>query len=244
MNSNTKVATCFAVLLASLFFLSIVSPDQNQLSAQTLLPINNVTDSNSNKQESTQLIGYRNITTETYLKLKEETPQIAAKLIMDKVGYDYFQTNFYLYSQQVLNRTDGDWFAQVLYAYVLRVGNHTNLDDTSVWFNEKGNVIRTQGIPEEGNLMPFKVTEDQAIGIAQHAAKPGSYTRLDANIRNVGTFDLSPRVDKYAWVISFWKVTSTDNTYGRSSGTTTDVILDVYTGWVYSVRTYQWEAVS
>jgi hypothetical protein len=208
------------------------------------LPINNVIDAMSHQQEHSSLVGYRNITAATYLKLKEETPLIAAKLIIDKVGYDYFQANFYLYSQQVLNSTDGDWFAQVLYAYVLRVGNHTNLDDSSVWFNEDGQVIRTQGIPEEGNLMPFKVTEDQAIAIARYVAKPGDYTRLDANIRNIGTFDLSPRVNKYAWVVSFWKVTSTDSVYGRSSGTSTDVILDVYTGWVYSVRTYQWEAVS
>ena len=206
------------------------------------LPINNVIDAMSRQQEHTGVVGYRNITTATYQKLKEETPKIAAKLIIDKVGDDYFRENFYLYSQVVLNSTDGDWFVQVLYAYVLRIGNHTNLDDTSIWFDEEGQVIRTQGIPEQGNLMPFKVTEDQAIGIALYAAKPGPYTRLDTNIRNVGTFDMSPRVDRYAWVISFWKVASTDTVYGRSSGTTTDVVLDVYSGWVYSIRTYQWEA--
>jgi len=177
------------------------------------------------------------------LKLKEETPQIVAKLILDKVGQAYFQNNFYLYSQVVLNGTDGDWFAQILYAYVLRVGNHTNLEDSSVWFDEGGNVIRTQGIPEVDNLMPFNVTEDQAIAIARSAAEPGDYFRLDANIRNVGTFDLSPRVDKYAWVVSFWKVTSANNS-GLSSGTVTDVVLDVCTGWVYSVRTYQYMIAS
>ncbi len=193
-------------------------------------------------EEPLPYTGYRNITAATYLKLREETPQIAAKMISASVGEDYFNRHFQLYHVEVLNSTDGDWFAQVLYAYVLEVGNHTNVDDTSIWFDEYENVVRVEGIPSKDCLMPFNVTEEQAIELAKERIKPTGDYKTEAGIHNIKNYPLTKGLNKYTWVVTFRRVTS--STGYSSTGTDTVVILDVFTGEIYGVDEYAWTATS
>ena len=189
-------------------------------------------------------LGIRNITTETYAKLRQETPKITEGLIVSSVGEDYFKAHFRLGNVFVYNSTDGDWFAQAQYLYEVSVGNYTGICDASAWFNERGEVIYVEGIPRRDNLMPFSVTREQAIELAKYRGKPGQFNGVDAEIRYIGTYTILPRVDKYAWDINFWRITGGDPMLGGVTGIMTDVIIDANTGYVYRVRSTNYSAMN
>jgi hypothetical protein len=165
---------------------------------------------------------------------------VAQKLIEDQVGENYFAEHLYLYST-AFNPTNENWHAQVLYAYKLKIGNHSNLEDVSVWFNNDGTIAWTQGIPPKNMLMPFNVTREEAISIAEKYQPPTNGSLIGAGIRNIATFQILPKYGGYAWVVDYWHMDTMDSS-GVSYGTTTDVFIDLYTGTVINSVTSSWIA--
>jgi hypothetical protein len=172
----------------------------------------------------------------TYLK-------VAKQIMVDWLGEDYFNKHFYLYDNVTFNPSGEDWYADVLYAYKLEVGNHINLEDFSVQFDRNGTVVMVRGVPPKNMLMPFTVTEEQAVDIAKDYLKPSNDTKVrTVLIRNIGG-NWIPSYNGYAWDVQYWKVDSYYSNGAERSGISIDVFVDLYTGAVITSKTGNWSIV-
>ena len=213
-----------------------------------LLPINNLLNNYSGNNVPYSNLGTRSIDGATIKKLRQETPTITKGLIIQSVGEEYFLEHFSELRVEVLDSTDGDWFALAYYTYNYSVGNSTFHWYVSAWYNERGQVIYTEGIPHQGNMMPFKITKESAEAIARYVLRlqglPGGYTGVQTSLVYVGAYGLTPRVEGYAWVVNFWRIIYGDASYGGASGESTQVIIDPNSAWVYATLTSRFSVVS
>jgi hypothetical protein len=213
-----------------------------------LLPINNLLINYSGYNVPYSNLGTRSIDDATIKKLRQETSTITKEIIIQSVGEEYFLEHFSEPRVEVRDRTDGDWFANAYYTYNYSVGNETFHWYVGAWYNEAGQVIYTEGIPHQGNLMPFKVTKESAEAIARYVLRfqgfPGGYTGVNTGLVYVGNYGLVPRVDGYAWVVSFWKIFYGYASWGGASGESIQVIIDPNSAWVYATVTSRFNVVS
>ncbi|MBN1682040.1 hypothetical protein JW865_00620 [Candidatus Bathyarchaeota archaeon] len=174
----------------------------------------------------------REITVLQYQRLLSETPEKAEKLIIDKLGSEYFHKYFSLENVFVQNISDPNWFARVTYLYKICIENKTYTNKISLYFNEYAVVVSTSGIPSTNNLMPFNITESKAFEIAKDAV--GNIPYKDYIIRIL--YNYNSKI--YHWVVEFSNVTYVRyEFFYYHTGRSTRVTIDLTNGQVYEAKT-------
>ncbi len=213
-----------------------------------VLPINSLLMAGNSHHVPYSNLGIRSIDKATSDKLRLETPTITRNLIVQSVGEQYFSDHFTDPQVELLNYTDGDWFAHTYYTYSYAIGNYSQQQQAGAWFNERGELIYTEGIPHSDNLMPFKVTEETARAVARYVIRfqglPGGYTHSDAYLVDVSGYPIIPRVERYSWVVVFYRTLGADPNGIGAYGESVTVVIDANTQWVYAAWTGRWEWVS
>lgn len=163
------------------------------------------------------------------------TPDAQAREIMiNAVGEEYFLKHFLQWKTEINTHEPENWYTAIGYLYYLRVDDYTARREISIYFNQQNELIRTHGTPKKGNLMPFFVSNEDAILIAKsHNEK--SYEEVGAEIYYVDETPYDVLLDRYVWVIYFYH-----NPKNARSGTMTVVYVDPNTKEVYGSCEIGW----
>ena len=157
--------------------------------------------------------------------LEEQSRQI----LIDAVGIDYY-ISYFSFERTDYNSWDpSEWLTWVTYDYRVGVGNYSEIVKVGFIFDKLGKLIRTEGLPSEGSLMPFNVTREQAINVG--LAKVAGYVELDAGIGYEGSN-----------AVYYWKLYFYHSPRNSRSGSVTEIFIDPYTGEVASSRVLGWQS--
>ncbi len=94
--------------------------------------------------------------------------------------------------------------------------------------------IGSQGVPPTDNLMPFKVTEEEAINIALERVTQ-NYIEVEAEIRFVKRSVNDVPLNKYVWQVVFYLTKKS-----APSGSMIEVLIDLHNGEVFDVARLAW----
>jgi hypothetical protein len=128
--------------------------------------------------------------------------EVAQGVIASRLGYYYAYRYFFV--QDVEYNSDIENFSHtVILDYRVTVGNYSNVQQIYLDFNQNWNLTQSTGIPLEGNLQPFKVTESMARVIALGAGVPKGPYGLGSDVWYFGYHMGVPSAyeGKYAWYV-------------------------------------------
>ncbi len=155
--------------------------------------------------------------------LEEQSRQI----LIDAVGLDYY-SRYFSFDRTDYNSWDpSEWLTWVTYDYRVSVGNYSETVEVGFVFDKLGKLIRTEGLPNAGSLMPFNVTKEQAIAVG--LTKVTGYVELDAGIGYEGSD-----------AVYYWKLYFYHSPKSSKNGSATEVLVDPHTGEVVSSRVIGW----
>ncbi len=158
----------------------------------------------------------------------------ARSMLVDAVGLDYFDRYFELMGVFYNSWEPENWLTQVAYFYHIEVGNYTATREVNFWFDKMNRFLRSEGVPAPGNLMPFNISQQQAIEIAL-----GNMTRefveVEADISYIGRPYNGSELAEYVWSVVFYHAPKSSPT-----GRMTRVLVDPYSGEVLDVSEVSW----
>ena len=161
----------------------------------------------------------------------------ARDYLVDVVGEEYFSKYFVQWKAEINRHEPENWYTAVGYFYYLKVDDYTTRREISIYFNQQDEMIRIDGVPSDGNLMPFFLSKDDAITLAlPYIVK--SYVEVGAGIYYVDETHNDVPIDRYVWVVKFYHSPRKSN-----SGTFTSVYIDPNTREVYDTLELGWSIV-
>ena len=167
-----------------------------------------------------------------------EMPEIAIKArdyIIERVGEDYFDRYFTYWG--LGGCTTEDWRYRVGFFYFIQVGNYTGVNEVCLWYDSTRSLIRHNGVPTADNLMPFKVTREEAVEIAAKAARSIRWLDIDAQIHYCDELSDDTPIEKYVWIVSFYQTPR-----NAMSGSMLVVIVDPTTSKMYESVNVSWHS--
>lgn len=168
---------------------------------------------------------------------------LAEEVLVEEVGRIYFLRHF---SDPQLNKEffdDLDWKYIVSYKYKIKIGDYEKTTSVYIYFDENREPISTEGIPLEGNRIPFSVNRDEAIKIAEGAGLRAEYGPFIAEIIYIGNWDWAENETpafqgRYVWSVSVWL-----DDPDTSPSTRQTALIDVKTGRLYNVKRLTFVAI-
>ena len=166
-------------------------------------------------------------------------PEVQAReLLVEAAGEEYFTKYFEFKGAQFNNWEPDDWLTRVDYSYRIQVGNYTATREVYFYFDKANRLLRSSGVPPTGNLMPFRVSREEAINIALEQVTQ-SYVEIEAEIRCVEHSINDVPVNRYVWQVVFYLVKKS-----ALSGSTIQVLIDLMSGEVIDIARHSWMSIS
>ena len=158
------------------------------------------------------------------------SPELQAeRMLVEAVGRKYFEAWFTFSGVEYNLDTPSEWLSVVSYLYRLSVGNYTGYERVSFYFDKMNRFNRSLGVPSQGNLMPFNVSQGEAIEIALTEVTR-EYYELDADIEwGKAPFVHGFNESKYVWLMNF-----------HHPDGLTAVLVDLYSGEILDVSKEEW----
>jgi len=169
-------------------------------------------------------------------QVDEVSPELQAeRILVEAVGRRYFETWFTFSGVRYNLDTPSEWLSVVSYLYRLSVGNYSGFERVCFYFDKMNRFNRSLGVPFQGNLMPFNVSQGEAIKIALTEVTR-EYYELDADIEwGKAPFMHVFNESKYVWFVNFHHPEGP-----TSGGGLTAVIVDLYSGEILDVSKEEW----
>jgi hypothetical protein len=143
----------------------------------------------------------------------------------------------------------------VVYDYNIQVGNYSTTCETIFIFDSINRLVYSMGVPPSDNLMPFNVTQEEAIKRAKEEAvglppnyylwfpgedpyaKPGRYLEAEAKIGFVERSVNDVPINRYVWYVNvyLWPKSAI-------SGILIEVLIDLHSGEVIDVAELRWSS--
>lgn len=158
-------------------------------------------------------------------------------IIVEAVGEEYFERYFELVFAQYNEYEPDKWYSVVIYFYHIQVDDYSAKREVSLYFDKEYNLLRTNGLPRKGNLMPYNITSAQAIEIASSNVT-GRYVEVTAAIHYGSKQRDGQSLDLYLWSVRFYRVPR-----NSKSGTLTQVLVDPISGEVLSSESVGWSSL-
>jgi hypothetical protein len=163
------------------------------------------------------------------------SPELQAeRMLVEAVGRKYFEAWFTFIGVEYNLDSPSEWLSVVSYLYRLSVGNYSGFERVHFYFDKMNQFIRSANMPSRGNLMPFNVSQGEAIEIALTEVTR-EYYELDADIE-WGVVDLYGfNESRYVWLVDFHHPEGP-----ASGGGVTGVLVDLYSGEILDVSRKEW----
>jgi DNA-binding transcriptional ArsR family regulator len=130
-------------------------------------------------------------------------------LLIESVGRDYYEK--YLRLKEVeANLNLSEWVTNVIYDYVIDLGDYNTTCEVDIYFDEDDNVISTNGLPMTGNLMPFVVNRTMAVKIAESSSTNEIYD-THPDIGWLRILNDGEPLQRYVWVVDLYQYSSDHN---------------------------------
>jgi len=158
----------------------------------------------------------------------------AERMLVEAVGRRYFETWFTFLRVEYNLDSPSEWLTVVSYMYRLTVSDYTGFERVLFYFDKMNQFIRSSKMPSRGNLMPFSVSQGEAIEIALTEVTR-EYYELDSDIE-WGVVDLYGfNESRYVWLVEFHHPEGP-----TSGGGVTGVLVDLYSGEILDVSRKEW----
>lgn len=132
------------------------------------------------------------------------------------------------YEKSLLKIAPSEWLSVVSYLYRVSVGEYYGFERVRFYFDKMNQFIRSAKMSSRGNLMPFNVSQGEAIEIALTEVTR-EYDQLDADM-DWGVADLYGfNESRYVWLVDF-----------KHLDGFTAVLVDLYSGEVLDVSRKEW----
>jgi hypothetical protein len=166
-------------------------------------------------------------------------PEVQAReLLVEAVGEKYFMEYFEFEGVQFNDWEPEDWLSSVKYIYKIELGDYTANREVYFRFSKMNEYLSSTGVPVEDNLMPFNVTEEQAVEIVLGNVEI-EYVETDAEIYYINKLLNGTKIGRYLWCIDFYH-----NKKNSRTGSITHVIMDPHTGIVLESERISWDSTS
>lgn len=164
------------------------------------------------------------------------SPELQAeRMLVEAVGRRYFEAWFTFTGVEYNLDSPSEWLSVVEYLYRVSVGDYYGFERVRFYFDKTNQFIRSAKMPSRGNLMPFNVSQGEAIEIALTEVT-GEYYGLDANIqwgKEVSLYGFNE--SRYVWLVNFHHPEGP-----ASGGGFTAVLVDLYSGEILDVSREEW----
>jgi DNA-binding transcriptional ArsR family regulator len=158
----------------------------------------------------------------------------AERMLVEAVGRRYFEAWFTFIRVEYNLDSPSEWLSVVSYLYRISVGDYYGFERVRFYFDKMNQFIRSAKMPSRGNLMPFNVSQGEAIEIAL-AEVTREYYELDADIEwGVDDF-YGFNESRYVWLVNFHHPEGP-----ASGGGATGVLVDPYSGEILDVSRKEW----
>jgi hypothetical protein len=165
-------------------------------------------------------------------------PEVQAReLLIEAVGEDYFVEYFEFKGVQYNYWEPDAWLTHIAYSYHIQVGNYTATREVYFHFDKMNRFIGSQGVPPADNLMPFKVSKEEAINTALGRVTQ-SYLEVEAEILFVKRSVNDVPLNKYVWQVVFYLTKKS-----APSGSVIEVLIDLHNGEVFDVARLAWTSM-
>jgi hypothetical protein len=188
-------------------------------------------------------------------------PRLQARsMLIDLVGEDYFNSFMEFKGVHYNLLEPAEWLtsyqlpvACVKYDYHIQVGNYSTNYEVIFIFDLIRRLVFSTGVPPSDNLMPFNVTQEEAIKIAMEQAfgfppdyylwipkedpyaKPGRYLEPEAKIEFVEHSVNNLPFNRYVWFVNVYLTEKS-----AISGTVIVVLIDLHSSEVIDVAELRW----
>jgi DNA-binding transcriptional ArsR family regulator len=158
------------------------------------------------------------------------SPELQAeRMLVEAVGRSYFEFWFTFIRVEYNLDSPSEWLSVVSYLYRVSVGDYYGFERVRFYFDRMNQFIRSAKMPSRGNLMPFNVSQGEAIEIAL-AEAPGEYDQIDADIEWGVVDSYGFNESRYVWLVDFH----------HPEGGFSAVLVDLYSGEVLDVSRKDW----
>ena len=157
-------------------------------------------------------------------------------MLVDAVGEDYFNSFMEFKGVQYNLLEPEEWLTRVKYDYHLQVGNYSTTWEVFFFFDWMSRFRRSMGVPPSDNLMPFNVTQEEAINIAQKQVTQ-RYLEVDAKIVFMEQSVNDVPLNRYVWFVNVYLTEKP-----AISGTVILVLIDLHSGEVIDVAELRWSS--
>lgn len=158
----------------------------------------------------------------------------ACELLIEAVGEDYFMEHFEFKGVQYNDWEPDAWLTNIAYSYHIQMRNYTATQEVYFQFDKMNRFIGSQGIPPADNLMPFKISKEEAINIALVNVTQ-KYLEVDAEIRFIKRSVNDIPLNKYVWQVIFYITKKS-----ASSGSMVEVLIDLHGGEIFEIARLAW----
>ena len=166
-------------------------------------------------------------------------PDIQAyELLVKAVDEEYVTKYFEFKGVQFNDWEPDDWLTRVDYSYRIQMGNYTATREVEFYFDKANRLLRSEGVPPTGNLMPFSVSREEATNIATGQVTQ-SYVEIESEIRCVERSGNNVPVNRYVWQVVFYLTKKS-----APSGSMIEVLIDLKSGEVIDVARFSWMSES
>jgi hypothetical protein len=163
-------------------------------------------------------------------------PKLKARyMLIDAVGEDYLNSFMELRGVQYTSFLPPK--STVVYDYHIQVGNYSATCEAIFIFDWINRLVYSMGVPPSDNLMPFNVTQEEAINIAQKQVTQ-RYLEVEAQILFVERSVNDVPLNRYVWQVIFYLTEKS-----AISGTLIEVLIDLHNGEVFDVARLAWTSM-
>jgi hypothetical protein len=161
-----------------------------------------------------------------------QSPRLQARsMLVDAVGEDYLNSFMELRGVQYASFLPPK--STVVYDYHIQVGNYSTTCEAIFIFDWMDRLRYSRGVPPSDNLMPFNVTQEEAINIAQKQVTQ-RHLEVEAEILFLEYIHDVP-LNRYVW---FVRVYLTEKS--AISGTVIVVFIDLHSSEIIDVAETCW----
>jgi len=163
------------------------------------------------------------------------SPELQAeRMLVEAVGRKYFEAWFTFSGVRYNLDTPSEWLSVVSYLYRVSVGDYSGFERVRFFFDKMNRFNRSLGVPSQRNLMPFNVSQGEAIEIALTEVTR-EYYELAADIEWEVDYFYGFNESRYVWLVKFHHPERP-----ASGGGVTGVLVDLYSGEILDVSRKEW----